>query len=97
MAGTGFGDEDGAFVDTLNVVDFGGVTEGRGGGGGGRAVGFTVLHMGGCEVINHGGLGLFVVVVVAAARDACNHIFLTERGEGGDNKMGTLQGTLRCI
>lgn len=52
----------------LNVLDgrCGGVTDTFGGGGGGRAVGFTVLHIGGCDVINHGGLGLFVVVVVAA-------------------------------
>lgn len=37
-----------------------------GGGGGGRADVFTVLHIGGCDVISHGGVGRFVVVVVAA-------------------------------
>lgn len=52
----------------LRVLDGrgGGVTDTFGGGGGGRAVGFTVLHIGGCDVISHGGLGLLVVVVVAA-------------------------------
>lgn len=67
MAGIGFGDGEDASVETLCVVGLDGVADGRGGGGGGgRAVGLTVLHMGGWEVINHGGLGLFVVVVVAA-------------------------------
>lgn len=35
---------------------------------GGLALGFTVLHIGDCEVISQGGLGLFVVVVVAAGK-----------------------------
>lgn len=47
MAETGCGEGEEASVDTLCVVDFDDVTDGRGGGGGGLAVGFTVLHMGG--------------------------------------------------
>lgn len=39
-----------------------------GGGGGVLTVVFVVLHMGDCDVINHGGLGLFVVVIVAAKK-----------------------------
>lgn len=40
---------------------------GGGGGGPGRTVtGLAVLHTLGCEVISHGGLGLVVVVVIAA-------------------------------
>lgn len=37
--------------------------------GTGLEVGFMVLHMGGCDVINHGGLGLLVVVVVVAGKE----------------------------
>lgn len=43
---------------------------GGGGGGPGRTVtGLAVLHTLGCEVISHGGLGLVVVVVIAAVID----------------------------
>lgn len=57
-------------VDVLGVVTAfgGGEGEGFGGGGGGLVDGLTVLHIGGWEVISHGGLGLFVVVVVAAIK-----------------------------
>lgn len=34
----------------------------------GLDVGFMVLHMGGCDVINQGGLGRLVVVVVVARK-----------------------------
>lgn len=49
-------------LDGLVMETFGG-----GGGGGGLTEVFVVLHIGGCEVRSHGGLGLAVVVVVAAA------------------------------
>ena len=55
-------------VEDVTVVTslVGGVAETFGGAGGGRADGFTVFHIGGCDVINHGGLGRLVVVVVVA-------------------------------
>lgn len=63
-------------VDVLTNVDEtivvpvfvgGGVADTFDGSGGGRADGgLTVLHIGGWDVISHGGLGLLVVVVVVA-------------------------------
>lgn len=55
-----------AVVAVVDAGRFGGVTETLGGGGGGLAEGFTVLHIGDCDVMSHGGLGLTVVVVVVA-------------------------------
>lgn len=39
-----------------------------GGGGGGLTDVLVVLHIGDCDVISQGGLGLFVVVIVAAKK-----------------------------
>lgn len=63
------------FVVELVVFE-GGVTVGFGGGGGGLAEVLTVLHMGGCEVINQGGLGLLVVVVVAAVKKEVSDYYI---------------------
>lgn len=55
VAGTGAGD--GGVIETfVGGSKWGGLAEG----------GLIVLHMGGCDVINHGGLGRLVVVVVVA-------------------------------
>lgn len=72
--GGGFREE---AVDWLAVLLAAGVRDGTvadilGVGGAGRGDVFTVLHNGGCDVISHGGLGLFVVVVVAATSNYHN-------------------------
>lgn len=65
VAGTGTGD--GGVIETFEGGSkLGGLAEG----------GFIVLHIGGCDVINHGGLGRLVVVVVVANRTLFRYILI---------------------
>ena len=65
----------GAIVET--AVGFCSATGGVVNLAGGLTVGLAVLHTLGCEVINQGGLGLDVVVVVAAV-NICQFNYFTK-------------------